>query len=214
VLSLAFSPDGTILASGSVDTSILLWNLGGAEPNRTREQSKQSAKELETVWADLRSTDASQAFRAMRVLIASPSRAVSLIREHLLPVPATDPQDIAKLIANLNTDRFDARQEATADLKRLGEAAEPALRRALTSNQSKEAVRRIEQLLERLPGWPPERLRESRTIEVLEHIGNADAQGVLNSLAKGFPQARLTQEAKASLDRLAEREGPRGDIQK
>jgi hypothetical protein len=44
-----------------------------------------------------------------------------------------------------------------------------------------------------------------RAIEVLEHIGTPDANELLQTLATGAPEARLTQEAKASLERLAKR---------
>jgi hypothetical protein len=42
-----------------------------------------------------------------------------------------------------------------------------------------------------------------RAVEVLEHIGTPDAREVLEKLTRGDPSARLTQEAKASLERLA-----------
>ncbi len=51
----------------------------------------------------------------------------------------------------------------------------------------------------------PEQLQMLRVMEVLEHIGTAEARQVLAGLAKGAPEARLTQEAKASLERLAKR---------
>ena len=36
-------------------------------------------------------------------------------------------------------------------------------------------------------------------------IGNAEAQDLLKTLATGAPEARLTQEAKAALDRLTKK---------
>ena len=51
----------------------------------------------------------------------------------------------------------------------------------------------------------PESLRAVRTIEVLEHIGDAEAKKVLESLAGGIDGARLTEEARASLARLNQR---------
>jgi hypothetical protein len=42
-------------------------------------------------------------------------------------------------------------------------------------------------------------------VEILEHIGNSEAQGMLSNLAEGTPDDRLTQEAKASLERLNKR---------
>ena len=62
-------------------------------------------------------------------------------------------------------------------------------------------------IVERLESKSPtaERLQAIRTIEILEQIGTPEAQHVLRSLAQGAPEARLTREAKASLNRLARR---------
>jgi hypothetical protein len=51
----------------------------------------------------------------------------------------------------------------------------------------------------------PEVLRGVRAVEVLEQIDTTEGQRLLESLAQGTPEARLTQEAKASLERLSRR---------
>jgi hypothetical protein len=43
---------------------------------------------------------------------------------------------------------------------------------------------------------------------VLEQAGTAAARQVLEELARGAPESRLTQEAKASLERVARRPAP------
>jgi hypothetical protein len=83
----------------------------------------------------------------------------------------------------------------------LGENVEPALRQAATRATSLELRRRIEQLLARLPSAKD--MQMLRAIEVLEHIGSSDGRQLLRRLAAGIPEARLTQEARASLARLA-----------
>jgi hypothetical protein len=47
-------------------------------------------------------------------------------------------------------------------------------------------------------------MRRNRTspVVVLEQIGTPEAQKVLGALSRGVPGARLTREAKASLERL------------
>jgi hypothetical protein len=85
----------------------------------------------------------------------------------------------------------------------LAELAEPALREALKKGPSAELKRRVEALLERLDDVEsaPERLQAFRAVEVLERIGSPAARKVLEELAKGAPHARLTREARASLQR-------------
>jgi hypothetical protein len=66
--------------------------------------------------------------------------------------------------------------------------------------------RRIEQIIRRL-GQPEvplsaEELQTLRAVEVLESAGTPEARRQSEALAKGAPESRLTQEAKASLERL------------
>ena len=81
------------------------------------------------------------------------------------------------------------------------------MRDTLAGEPSAEVRRRVEELLRKLDGPMPSsgQLRDLRSVEVLEHIGTPEAKQVLQTLAKGAPEARLTQEAKASLERLTKR---------
>jgi hypothetical protein len=54
-----------------------------------------------------------------------------------------------------------------------------------------------------MPG--PETARTIRAIMVLERIGSADARSLLEVLAQGASAAHETEEARASLQRLAQR---------
>jgi WD40 repeat protein len=45
-------------------------------------------------------------------------------------------------------------------------------------------------------------IRDLRALEVLEHVATPEARHLLQHLAKGLPHARLTREAKATLERL------------
>jgi len=48
----------------------------------------------------------------------------------------------------------------------------------------------------------PDRLRELRALEVLEHIGSAEAKAVLQGLVTSVPGSLLAEEAEASLKRM------------
>jgi hypothetical protein len=131
------------------------------------------------------------------------------LRRQLRPASA-DPGRITALIADLDSDRFGVREKATAGLEGFGELAEPLLRKALAGQPSLEARRRIGRLLEKLSGpvTVPEQRRALRALEVLEAIGSPEARQVLRGLLKGAPEARLTREARGSLERLARRPAP------
>ena len=46
------------------------------------------------------------------------------------------------------------------------------------------------------------------SVQVLEQVGTQEARRVLDGLARGAPAARLTREAKASLERIAKPPAP------
>jgi hypothetical protein len=76
----------------------------------------------------------------------------------------------------------------------------------LAENVSLEMRQRLKEVLSKLePAASPERLRALRAIRVLEYIGTSEAKDHLQALSKGVPEVRLTCEAKASLERLANR---------
>jgi hypothetical protein len=133
---------------------------------------------------------------------------VPLLQARLRPAPSpADRKQVARLLADLDSEEFAVRQKAMEALQQLGERAETALREALEGKPTLELRKRIEELLEgvRIGATAPERLRDLRAVEVLEHIGTAEARAVLRTLAEGAAEARLTREAKASLQRLAAR---------
>ncbi|VTR96182.1 wd-40 repeat protein : Uncultured bacterium genome assembly Metasoil_fosmids_resub OS=uncultured bacterium PE=4 SV=1: Sigma70_r2: Sigma70_r4_2: WD40: WD40: PQQ_2: WD40 [Gemmata massiliana] len=199
VVCVAVSPDGRVIASGSADASALLWDATG---QRARENppAPLRADQLTAAWTDLAAPDAATAYRAVCALRSVPAQAVPLIEPRLKPVVPADAEKVAEAIGNLDHEQFAVRERATQDLERMGEAAEPALRKALVGNPSPEAVRRLEQLVARLQGR--ELWRRLRAIEVLEQVPGPEARKLLTALAEGAPKARLTTEARAALDRL------------
>ena len=110
-----------------------------------------------------------------------------------------------QLIADLDSPQFAVRSAASKSLRRSFFDAEPALREALQKRPSLEARQRLESILATPFDEPSEALAQLRALEALEYIGNPDAKQLIEKLATGAPRARLTQEAKASLERLAQR---------
>jgi hypothetical protein len=65
---------------------------------------------------------------------------------HLKPT-FVDAKRMAKLLADLDSDRFEERAKATRDLEALGESAEAALRQTLASEPSADAPARLLRLV-------------------------------------------------------------------
>jgi hypothetical protein len=135
---------------------------------------------------------------------------MTLLKEKVRPVAAPEPGRLARLMSELDDEAFAVRERATRELEDLGELARPALEAALKKNASAEFRRRVEPLLDRLPEVTVAQWPGLRGVEVLERIGTPEARQVLENLAEGAVGARLTEEAKVSLQRLAKRSGSRG----
>lgn len=205
ITSLAWSPDGKRSASGGGDTTLLIWTIGrqANEPF-----TRLTLSQLQSCWRDLASEDAAKAYQAIVTLSRGGEDSARFLAERLKPVPPADPQRVARLLEELDSEQFVVRQHASNELKQLAERAEAAMNRALSNHPTLESRKRMEQLLSDLDIWSGERLRALRAVTVLERIATAEARKVLESLANGAAVARVTQEAKASLSRLdAKRKG-------
>ncbi|MFL5338805.1 MAG: hypothetical protein ACJ8F7_01445, partial [Gemmataceae bacterium] len=76
--------------------------------------------------------------------------------------------------------------------------------RAVAQSASMESRKRAERLLEKLQHGGPtgDMLRSVRAVEVLERIGTPEARAMLQSLAGGAADARITLEAQSALKRM------------
>ncbi len=202
VTHLAFSPNGRRLVSGLDDATLLVWEVTppATPPQRTVEEATGA-------WKDLASRDAALAFRARGLLASTPKNAIPLLSKHLHPAKSADPQRLRQLLTDLDSEQFAVRQKAQEELEKLGDLAEPALRKALEDKPTLEVLKRVQAILERQrsPVTKPEVLQALRGVAVLEDIGTPEARRLLNELAQGTPEARLTREAKAALERLQRR---------
>ena len=205
VSSVAFSPDGKALASASHDETILVWALPAPEAGLTRPELAE--KDLLAAWEPLAGEDAAEAFRAIHALASSPSSALPFLASRLSAASLSDPAGIQALLKELDDDDYKKRKQAFDRLQALEEEARGALEEALKGNASPEFQDSANKLLEGI-GSPilwGEPLRAVRAIRALEAMGTPEAGELLKRLAAGAPGARLTQEAKAVLERLSRR---------
>ncbi len=204
ILPLAFAPGGKVLLSGGDDTTVLLWDVA----RQTEEKSgRPGDAELQGFWDGLADGDAEKADRAIWALAAAPAQSVPFLARRLQPAESADGKRVARLIAELDDEQFAVRKRAADELERLGEQAVSGLQQALKNSPSDEVRHRAEALLARLRGraLPAEVIRALRAAEALEHAGTPEARQLLETLSQGDAGARLTQEARGSLERLFRR---------
>jgi hypothetical protein len=195
-----FGPDDATLVSASAeDGTALVWSL---KPPASREPPDPAK-----LWADL-SGDAPAVRRAVWAAAQHPDAAIKLLRDKW-PVPK-DPPDMArirKLIGDLDSTDFEARDAAEAALKKIGRSAEAELRKALAETTSAEVKLRAARLLDH---WSPpesaeysaEEARELRAVWALELAGTTEAKALLEAWAKAKVGNRLCEEAAAAHKRL------------
>jgi hypothetical protein len=202
VMALAFFPDGKRIASGSADGTALVWDVTRVKRPALPARALARA-DLDRCWQALAGLDAKRAWAAMTDLAATPGDAVPFLRRRLKPAAPPDPKHVKDLIGRLDDPRFRVRERATAELLQLGKQAAPALDKALAANPPLESRRRLEELRGKVAGMVlyGEDLRAFRAVEVLERMGTPEARQVLNALAGGAPEAPLTRNARAALQR-------------
>ncbi len=148
ITALAFAPDTRTLATGSDDTTVLLWDLVGRLGQTP--DTKLTAKELASLWDEL-DGDAVKAHQAMVRLTAAGAATVALLRKQVPPAAgkSLDAKEIDRLVTDLDSDSFETREKASQALEKCGTLARSALLKALAATPSPEKKRRVQELVER-----------------------------------------------------------------
>jgi RNA polymerase sigma factor (sigma-70 family) len=202
VTSVNFAPDGLRFVACSTDAPGYVWDLYG---HLTGKPSPWSAADAKTVWAELADADPAIGFRAECRLTAAGDSTVSHLRDLLKPVPATDAAKVERWLADLGADRFAVREQAAVELARVADQVRPQLQKALASASVAEVRERLTKLLETAEADSSEYRQARRVCEALEAIGTPAACRFAVELAGGAAGARLTDEARGTVERLSRR---------
>jgi WD domain, G-beta repeat len=200
--SLVFSADGKTLVSTGDDTTLMFWDVAEVTQRPKPKVVSLSPEECKSYWTDLAGADAAKAYKAIRAFSAAPGQTVSFLGERLQPARSAGKEEVDRLIADLDSDDFQIREKATSELDELGDTIKPALQKVIDGQPSAEVRSRVNRLLEKLATPAPELLRKLRALEALEAVGGSEARQVVERIANGAAEARLTRDAKAALARL------------
>jgi WD40 repeat protein len=186
----AYSPDGKLMASGSRDTTVLVWDV---EQIRMRQY-----------WSELLSGTADA--KTSKALTTNSIRAAAFLKERLTRSAEVETA-ARRLIAELDDNQFAVREKASRELGRLAPAAEAILRRAVEESKSAEARQRLQAVLAGLknpdkvePALGPEHVRMAVTL--LENLNSPESRRAIEDVARAPDNTAATREARAALERL------------
>lgn len=203
IFSLAFSADGSLLASAGQDATAVVWDVAKLRAKLPKATvSPATRDQLEAWWNGLASVDGKVVNQAVWSLVDRPVEALALLRAKLKPVLKSDAAEVERLITELNDAQYAVREKASRRLAALGEGARPALTVGLKSVTAPEARTRIARLLKVIDGqYAPARLQPLRALEVLEKIGGPKAREQLESLARRSTDEEIRDELQRVLIR-------------
>ncbi len=211
VTCLAINRDGTLLATGGVDGTVLLWDVRRmlhlglvAQDGRLPLLPEQR----DFLWTELASTDPAISFSASSALFDGGKGTVAFFRDRLLthktPVGNEEQRRLLKQLADPD---YKERAKAFAALKKIGRAAEPVLREAFRTETDEIMHIRLRAFLSELEldgivTPKDERTRDLRVVQLLALMGTPPARELLSDLAEKGASKELRDDAQETLKRL------------
>lgn len=195
---LRASPCGRFFATVRTDTPVYLWDIYGETSDP---RPRPAAADLPRFWDVLNSHDAEKAFVSVRMLVQHPAAAVELFGAKLQPAQKPPLRWIAERIDRLSDRDFHRRHAAERELAAVADVIRPELQKAADAGgDTPEADERLTRLVA-TSHRPPDHLRLTRGLEVLEYADGKAAADLLAKLSGGADGAFLTREAAAAITR-------------
>ena len=195
-LSLAFSPDGKLLATGHQDGRVRLWRVA---PVWTALPG--SPEDIDHAWGEIASGRPGKSLNAAQQYAAGGDEAVSFLKRRLADLPSAE--ELRGLIGELGNE--ETRDTAQRSLEYFGDLAEEEIARALAAAPAGAVHDRLADILLRCCGESspsPVTRQRRRALLALELSASPAACALLAELAKSSPLARERGQAQAALDRL------------
>lgn len=193
---LAFSPDGMRIASSCAsEPHALIWNVFPEVSYRK--------DDAERLWRALGGGPAGEAFQALTSFSRGGADAIPFLTERMKFSPELNAR-AEELVLRLDSEDLEPREAAQMELRKLGIAALPAIRKASDAGPKGETRKRLDLLIDELEGPDlrnEEAVRRLRAVHVLDMMDTQAARLVLESISKNSPSWRERTEAALSLQR-------------
>jgi hypothetical protein len=160
--------------------------------------------DLGKLWIDMQSDNQLRFQLAFKAYRSAAKPALAIIRKEMPPVAKERQKQVEAWIAELDDEDFKRRDAAMEKLQGAAHAFAPLLtarHKAAGPGEIRNRLTFVLNLMDK-EKTPMPLVRETRVVELLELLASADARQVLKELAAGAPDARLTCEARAALERL------------
>lgn len=207
IQSIAFSPDGSKLAAGLANTTILIWDVTkNVEPRKVGGTIDDINKER--FWEGLISSDMERVAEAINQMSAGDAGVATYLGEKMNNIRGLDmlKKEASAAMRDLDNDRVDIREAAFSKVKSIGPMIDNMLREALRVEASIEVRERIEELLNEwarpMPIGDSETLRRHRVIRILERMATRESRRELERIKSDSPIVRERNEAAKALGRL------------
>lgn len=178
--------------------------------SQSNHQSALSYLQIAKLWNSLPATSGDKRDAICEQLLASQTTVVPFLKHQFPPLPKCIPAEVTSLVEQLDDESFLVRENALAQLARLGTQVQEQLQTAFLSTTSVEARTRLRQLLREIRtsySSSPQMQQELLAVELLGQFRSTEAIKFLEDLSSTHPNSVRANTARHALQLLEQRQG-------